>query len=163
MKISTSLDRFSHQIREYAAKAAAGDEHALDLLDYYLEARRVEMDPVAPSAPCLEYALRTSEKLCEKTRASEVYSQNLYAALCNNVYESQGARWHASWRRCGAVVAHMRERGDYMDWYCSGIFMDEDPMEAVGYLSEGQVSDEISSDLRELGWTLYDESIPSQE
>jgi hypothetical protein len=163
MKPSSSKDRFSMEISKYAEQVATGSESAADWLDYYLEARRVEIELSPPSAPCLEYALRTSEKLCSKARASDAYAQNLYAALCNNIYEMQGQRWHASWRRCGAIVAHMREQGDYIDWYCSGIWPDEDDMKDMGYLHEGEISPEISEDLTDLGWTLYDENTLARE
>lgn len=163
MKPSTSYDRFSNQILRYSEEAKSGNQDALDWLDYYLEARRKETELEQPSTPCLEYALRTSQKLCEKVRMNEVYAQHLYAALCNNVYESQGVRWHTSWRRCGAIVAHMRERGDYIDWYCTGIFADDSEADQLGYLSEGEISPEIAADLEELGWTVYNESTTTQE
>jgi hypothetical protein len=49
----------------------------------------------------------------------------------------------------------MRQQGDYIDWYCSGIGAglgngDEDGTK--GYVSEGTVTEEIEQDLKQLGW-----------
>jgi hypothetical protein len=57
----------------------------------------------------------------------------------------------------------MREQGDYIDWYCSGIGSqgegyglnsrtpDLDP-DGRTYVPEGVVTDEIKIDLQQLGW-----------
>jgi hypothetical protein len=37
----------------------------------------------------LEYDLRSTDWMVEKTRASESYAQNLYAAMCNNDFQRQ--------------------------------------------------------------------------
>jgi hypothetical protein len=57
----------------------------------------------------------------------------------------------------------MREEGDYIDWYCSGIGNEEygnglDGTKPVvdedgrTYVPEGQVTEEIELDLNRLGW-----------
>ena len=60
-------------------------------------------------------------------------------------------RWSCSWRHAGGIVADMLEKGDYIDWYCSGIRHDEEGITS-GYVPEGQVTEEIELDLKKLGW-----------
>jgi hypothetical protein len=98
--------------------------------------------------PSLEKDLRTSEYISSKCKASEIYSQNLYAALCNNDFIKDNQKWSCSWRSAGGIVANLREEGDYIDWYCSG--MGSDP-NGVG---EGIITDEIRKDITDLGWDI---------
>jgi hypothetical protein len=114
----------------------------------------------------LEYDLRSVQWICNKVKASESYAQNLYAAMCNNKFQKlavmpilKDLKWSCSWRYAGGIVADMKEQGDYIDWYCSGIKdipiesssdIDEDPHPA--YVSESVITDEIRSDLQLLGW-----------
>jgi hypothetical protein len=117
----------------------------------------------------LEYDLRSTEWILEKARASEVYSQNLYAAMCNMQFQKldvmpilKEQRWSCSWRHSGGIIADMRQEGDYIDWYCSGIGgsiveydakeSSEDWAKRTGYVPEGTVTDEIREDLKKLGW-----------
>jgi hypothetical protein len=54
----------------------------------------------------------------------------------------------------------MREQGDYIDWYCSGIrsgtSLDDDVLEQIDpgadFVPEGCVTDEIREDFFKLGW-----------
>jgi hypothetical protein len=114
----------------------------------------------------LEYDLRSVKWICNKVKASESYAQNLYAAMCNNKFQKlavmpilKDLKWSCSWRYAGGIVADMKEQGDYIDWYCSGIKdipiesssdIDEDPHPA--YVGESVITDEIRSDLQLLGW-----------
>lgn len=88
----------------------------------------------------LEYDLRSNAEILAKARNSEVYSQNLYAALCNNRFFYEDKEWTCSWRHAGGIIADMREEGDYIDWYASG--------------HEGQVTGEVRLDLIKLGWIV---------
>lgn len=134
----------------------------------------------------MEYDLRSTEWILEKVRASEVYAQNLYAAMCNNDFQRMEVEntaenlvdvlkdglpnWSCSWRYAGGIIADMREDGDYIDWYCSGIRdnreMDDDQFQQLtkeqqeryiitkDFVGESVVTDEIRSDLAKLGWKV---------
>ena len=102
----------------------------------------------------LDLDLITSEYIENKCK-NAIYAQNLYAAMCNNRFEKAGLEWTTSWRGAGGIIADMRNRReDYMDWYCTGIYLDEH-----GYVSEGTVTEEIAMDLFRLGWIVrkYDD------
>ena len=106
----------------------------------------------------MEYDLRTTEWILEKVRNSDRYAQNLYAAMCNNTFRKneivpilKEEEWSCTWRHSGGIIADMQEKGDYMDWYCSG----RGPAEGFeDYIDEGIVSDEIRADLFKLGWLV---------
>ena len=114
----------------------------------------------------LEYHLRTTPWILQKVRSSEIYAQNLYAALCNNEFLRletiqilKDERWSCSWRYAGGIIADMRQEGDYIDWYCSGIKPDDGIND--GSVPEGAVTEEIYEDLLKLGWkTITDEHTP---
>jgi hypothetical protein len=98
----------------------------------------------------LEHDLIKSDYITEKCANSESYSQNLYAAMCNNLFYKNDEEWTCSWRCAGGIVADIRNKGEsYIDWYCSGIGSHHD-----GYVGESFVTDEIRSDLLDLGWTI---------
>ena len=107
----------------------------------------------------LETDIRNCAWIVEKIRASKVYAQNLYAAMCNNDFQKRDVwpilsdqRWTCSWRSAGGIIAHMQEKGDYIDWYCSGIRDADGPDK--GFVGEGYVTDEIKEDLLKLGWNI---------
>lgn len=116
--------------------------------------------------PDMEEDMYLSEWFRTKVREHKYYSQNLYAALCNNEFQKlevmpilKDQTWSCSWRAAGGVVARFNGQGDYLDWYCSGIqdfSSDEaDPrFSGGGYVPEGVVSDEIRQDLQKLGWIV---------
>jgi hypothetical protein len=126
----------------------------------------------------MEYDLRSTDWILEKVRASEVYAQNLYAAMCNNEFQKldvipilRDEKWSCSWRYAGGIIADMRMTGDYIDWYCSGIkgdnYTDDDLENLNGenreqfeitknFVGEGCVTEEIRIDLKRLGWILVD-------
>jgi hypothetical protein len=128
----------------------------------------------------LEYDLRSTQWICNKAKASDAYAQNIYAALCNQDWQKnevwpllKGEHWGCSWRYAGGIVADMREEGDYIDWYCSGIrggaseaeLADMDAEQRAQYqwmqdnfVGEGHVTDEIREDFFKLGWIPVESS-----
>lgn len=100
----------------------------------------------------LERDLYRSDKIADKVQ-NLAYARDLYAALCNNTWihkdvmeilKNEG--YNCSWRYAGGIVARLRGKGDYMDFYCSSIDDYATP--------EGTVTDEIMNDINELGWVL---------
>ena len=127
----------------------------------------------------LEYDLRSTEWICNKAKTREEYAQNLYAALCNQDWQKNdvwpllaGQTYSCSWRYAGGIVADMVEKGDYIDWYCSGIgggkLEDEERAKMSSediaryewamqnFVAEGYVTEEIRQDLFKLGWIPVD-------
>jgi hypothetical protein len=109
----------------------------------------------------LEQDIQTCTWMLKKVQDSETYAQNLYAAMCNNVFQRnevwprlKDEYWSCSWRSAGGIVAELRGQGDYMDWYCSGIFGVGEADSFQGYVSESTVTDEIRQDLFAIGWTV---------
>ena len=101
--------------------------------------------------PNLEADLLKTEYIVNKCKSSEVYSQNLYAALCNNRFFKDNEEWTCSWRYAGGIVADLRDVGeDYMSFYCSGIGSNH----IDGYVPESVVTPEITNDLLNLGWII---------
>lgn len=118
----------------------------------------------------LEHDITATAWFCEKIRSSDSYAQNLYAAMCNMRFMKldvvpilKDEFWSASWRAAGGIVSRIQGKGDYMDWYCSGMggfaaFDDEIDEEAKeqfntrGYVPEGTVTNEIKEDLKKIGW-----------
>jgi hypothetical protein len=109
----------------------------------------------------LEYDLRSTSWILHKARTRKSYAQNIYASLCNMRWQRaevwptlKDEYWSCSWRSAGGIVADMLGKGDYMDWYCSGIrggvSYDDDIQD--GFVSEGEVTDEIREDFAALGW-----------
>ena len=127
------------------------------------------MEPTASKHYNLETELSSCKWIVDKVKASTVYSQNLYAAMCNNQFVKndvwpvlQDERWSCTWRYAGGIIADIREEGDYLNWYCSGIRGTIDmggsaPELHEEYVGEGYVTDEIRQDLLKLGWIVIDD------
>lgn len=127
--------------------------------------REQELDPEWQKNN-LEWDLRTTDWIVDKAKASQIYAQNIYAALCNNQFLKNEAwpilkeeYWTCSWRHAGGIVADILDEGDYMDWYCSGMGGPTGDMGIPGYLPEGIVHEQIEKDLKILGWLIvpYDD------
>jgi len=104
--------------------------------------------------------------IVDKIRNNDTYAQNFYAALCNQEWREDDVwevlrdkTWSCSWRSAGGIVADIQGKGDYMDWYCSGMMMSHPDDNIMGgadsiknYVPEGTVTDEIRWDLAQIGW-----------
>ena len=98
----------------------------------------------------MENDICQSRVIIEKVKNDKTYAQSLYAALCNNSFQNtSGEVWSCSWRYSGGIISKIRNKGDYLDWYCSGIF---------GQVPEGTITDEISNDLLSIGWKVCHET-----
>ena len=170
-KVSKSPERHTFQQEGYVKRCEEkGEEPNPDYINMYKTWR--EQDEENLSNPAwqkdnMEYDLRSTDWILEKVRANDVYAQNLYAAICNNDFQKldvmpilKNQTWSASWRHAGGIIADMRQEGDYMDWYCTGIRNDDgyDPELNIafpnGYVPEMVVTDEIREDLKRLGWIV---------
>lgn len=177
-KLSCSPERSTFQLGKYLERKMAegktpdNDENVSAMVDFYKSAaeRKAELEKDAEwQKNNLEWDLRSTDWILAKVRDSKVYSQNLYAALCNNSFIQNDVwpilkndQWSCSWRYAGGIIADMREEGDYIDWYCSGITGDlpeikdgeVDPCQ--GFVSESTITEEIKEDLFKLGWIPCD-------
>ena len=181
--ISKSPERHTFQAEAYIKRCEEeGKEPREDYLDLYKSGRqRDEENMVDPNwqKNNLEYDLRSTEWILEKARNDEAYAQNIYAALCNMRWQKldvfpilKDEYWHCSWRHAGGIVADMRQEGDYIDWYCSGIRNDgfDDPEDSKElteeqrlrkeiynrYVNESIITEEIRADFQKLGWIPSD-------
>lgn len=161
--ISKSPNRHSFQkegyLKRQAEKGEPVDDVYLEMFEKIIENHDKKFEEAEARKNSLEYDLLTTAWILEKVRNSEVYAQNLYAAMCNQDFQRldvlpilKEQRWSCSWRYAGGIIADMRQEGDYIDWYCSGIRDSYDG----GYVGEGCVTDEIREDLKTLGWIVLD-------
>jgi hypothetical protein len=103
-------------------------EEMTNLFSTWAEQRREQEAKPEWRENNLEWDLRSTDWILVKARSSDVYAQNLYAALCNNSFQRnevwpllKDQTWGCSWRHAGGIIADMLGAGDYIDWYCSGI------------------------------------------
>jgi hypothetical protein len=185
-KVSSSPDRHTFQKEGYIKRCE--EEGKLPNPDYiqmyktWREQDEENLEDPEWQKDNMEYDLRSTEWICDKVKESQVYSQNLYAAICNNDFQKldvmpilKDQRWSASWRSAGGIIADMREEGDYIDWYCSGIRNNDEISpeefnnlteeqqihykETQAFVPESVVTDDIREDLKKLGWIV----IPNAE
>jgi len=156
-KLRESPDRYTFQAEGYLKRCEEkGKEPNPDYLGMYEDSKKraseLEADPDWQRNN-LEWDLRTSDHLCAKVKDDD-YAKKLYASLCNTDWlrievvpllrqDPKQDFWSCSWRYAGGIVANMREEGDYIDWYCSGM--------------EGYIDPEVSEDLKQLGWQGIDQ------
>ena len=172
-KVASSPERHTFQKEGYIKRCEEkGEEPNPDYVNMYKTWREQDEENLVDPAwqkNNMEYDLRSSKELCDKVKESDNYAQNLYAAMCNMDWQSRefwqelkGETWSCSWRHAGGIIADMQEKGDYIDWYCSGIGNEElgngldgtipDVTDGRDYVPEGTVTEEIELDLNRLGW-----------
>ncbi len=169
-EVSKSPERHTFQKEGYLERCKeSGEEPNPDYVAMYDDMRKQdEINEIDPKwqKDNLEYDLRTTDWILEKVRTNDAYAQNLYAAMCNMQWCKRELwpilaenYWHCSWRYAGGIIADMQQKGDYIDWYCSGMGgiadYQTDPEEwqqRTGYVPEGTVTEEIQTDLNRLGW-----------
>jgi len=182
--ISSSPERHTFQKEGYVKRCEEeGKEPNPDYIDMYKSWREQDEENIVDpnwQKDNMEYDLRSTQWIVDKVKGDAVYAQNLYAAMCNRDFTKNDVwpiltekRWSCSWRHAGGIVADMQEKGDYIDWYCSGIRnakeLDDDEfqklttkqqemyMQNKAYVGEGMVTDEIREDLLKLGWIVLDD------
>lgn len=190
-KLSSSPQRHTFQAQSSKKKLESNpdDVDAKQELEWYEKIRmdiHMREQDTQWQKNNMEYDLRSTSWILEKVRNDEIYAQNLYAAMCNNDFKKVNfedtpenvvellredfTNWSCSWRYAGGIIADMREEGDYIDWYCSGIrggvdltddTITEEQRERLkvinNFVSESVVTDEIRADLLKLGWKVIQE------
>jgi hypothetical protein len=182
--INSSPDRNTFQLENYVKRQEeAGKLPAPEYLEMFKTWREQdEANIVDPEwqKDNMEYDLRSTQWIIDKVKGDEVYAQHLYASMCNNDFTKNDVwpiltekRWSCSWRHAGGIIADMQEKGDYIDWYCSGIrdskILNDEEFNALtkeqqeGYIQgkkfvpESCVTDEIREDLLKLGWIVVED------
>lgn len=181
MKPSKSPERNTFQLNAYIERCKEeGTEPREDYIQLYTSADELDEQWAVSNdhSHDLEWDLRTTQWMLDKVRASDVYAQNLYAAMCNNDFQKLDVfpiladkTCSYSWRYAGGIIADMQMKGDYINWYCSGIRgseLDDDQfqqltteqrelyIESKDYVPESVVTDEVRADLKKLGWKVLD-------
>lgn len=166
MTVSKSPERNTFQKEKYLERQAEkgltpeNDKDTRSMVEYY-ESWDIKEDEKEADLEWrknnLEWDLRSTDWILEKARSNKAYAQNIYSALCNNGFIKldvmpilREEEWSCSWRYAGGIVAHMRQEGDYIDWYCSGIRDIDSPDN--GSVPEGVITKEIREDFKRLGW-----------
>lgn len=169
-KVAKSPERHTFQAEMYIKRCEEnGKEPSEDYLNMYKSAQQQDDENIVDPAwqqDNMEYDLRSTDWILAKVRGSDDYAQNLYAAMCNMQFIKNAVwpvlkdqRWSCSWRHAGGIIADMQEKGDYIDWYCSGIRGGYDTNELdprPNFVAEGRVTDEIRADLLKLGWNAIE-------
>ena len=164
MKMSRSLERYKFQMEKAMNRKDATGPALIKMYEEAITKDMTNEQDLDWQKNNMEYDLRSSKELCDKVKQSDNYAQNLYAAMCNMDWQSRdfwqelkGETWSCSWRHAGGIVADMQEKGDYIDWYCSGIKGDNDS-HGDGFVPESTVTEEIREDFFKLGWIPVDDT-----
>ena len=183
--LSKSPERHTFQkegyIKRQEEKGEPISEDYLNWFQHVIETDKKKFDDPESRKNNMEYDLLTTDWILEKVRADDAYAQNLYAAMCNNGFIRlevlpilREEEWGCSWRYAGGIIADMQQKGDYIDWYCSGIrdigvyapateneVLTEEQLARKAvvdrYVPEGCITEEIQMDLQKLGWAIAPE------
>lgn len=182
--INSSPDKNTFQLENYVKRREeAGKLPEPEYLDMFKTWREQdEANIVDPEwqKDNMEYDLRSTQWMIDKVKNDDVYAQHLYASMCNNDFTKNEVwpiltekKWSCSWRHAGGIIADMQQKGDYIDWYCSGIrdnkILDDDEYQALTkeqqenyiqgkkFVPESCVTDEIREDLLKLGWIVVED------
>jgi hypothetical protein len=164
--LAKSPDRGTFQLENYVKRreeeGKLPDPEYLEVFKSWREQKATHEASEEWKENNLEYDLRSTDWVLAKARASDGYAQNIYAALCNMRWQKRDVLpilkdeyWSCSWRSAGGIVADILGKGDYIDWYCSGMgegLGNGDAEGVKGYVSEGTVTQEIEDDFYKLGW-----------
>lgn len=170
-KISKSPERHTFQLDQAKERAAEDGKEVPEIyFEFWKSAKEQdEENMVDPNwqKDNLEYDLRSTDWILEKARTRDDYAQNIYAAMCNIRWQRldvipilKDEYWSCSWRSAGGIVADMLQKGDYIDWYCSGmgglatydVTEGDAYMSKMKYVPEGTVTEEIRVDFQKIGW-----------
>ena len=184
--MNSSPERGMFQVECTLKRVAEGEqtmEEAQEMIDFY-KSHQVQVREREQKDDWkidnMEYDLRSTLCICDKVKANDVYALHLYAAMCNNEFTKNDIipiltekKWGCSWRYAGGIVADMQEKGDYIDWYCTGIrdtsALDDEEFYALTkeqqelyiqgkeFVAESVVTDEIRQDLLKLGWIVIED------
>lgn len=184
--ISRSKERGTFQIKNLVEKVKLGEktaESAEEIIDLFKSSHQRQLDLEETDEwkiDNMEYDLRSTQWIVDKVKKDDVYAQHLYASMCNNDFTKNDVwpiltekKWSCSWRHAGGIIADMQEKGDYIDWYCSGIrdskLLDDEEFNSLTkeqqeyyiqgkkFVPESAVTDEIRADLLKLGWIVVDD------
>ncbi len=105
--------------------------------------------------PLLVEELNHAEVIIYKAQNNREYADDLYCALCNNIWTKDGFECHLSWREAASEVAKLRNKNEYyLEFYPH---MSPRTVEVNGStvpLGEGYISAEIREDLLHIGWRV---------
>ena len=114
-------------------------------------------------------SLRADQEILDKIQISEIYAQNMYAALCNNTFQQldmiemlKDVQWRISWRGADQIISEL-SNGKNRVFYTSGYGMPSNDLSgmqyeernihfSLGYVCEGTITPEITEDLFRIGW-----------
>lgn len=92
----------------------------------------------------LKQDLLNSLSIKDKCKLTVMYSQHLYAALCENKFVKNDYECVYSWVEAAHIVSKLNDGGDY-DSY------DYDPL---NFVCESFITNEIKTDLLQMGWSV---------
>ena len=120
-KINSSPERHTFQKEGYVKRCEKeGKLPNPDYIEMYKTWReQAEENMVDPEWQKLnlEYDLRSTKWICDKSKSSNIYAQNLYAAMCNNDFQKndvwptlKNQTWSCSWRHAGGIIADIENK-----------------------------------------------------